>query len=129
VENSIETSLAQPTPAEQAGKSAAPDAPKTHRVGVQLVANGQSDVPMLANFARVQISSPAVVVDFGFLEPDALNALSQMAGNGTKMPDAIRGRQAARVALTPDALVALYQQLGQAITGLRAIRETKQEKN
>jgi hypothetical protein len=125
VENSIETSLAQPDTiaAEQAVKSNGSDAPKTHTIGVQLVANGQPDVPMLANFARVQMSAPAVVVDFGFLEPDALKALSRMAGKGEKVPAAMKGRLAARIALEPETLVSLYQQLGQSIARAGAARK------
>ena len=121
MENNLESSTAQPATigAEQAATSNGSDAPKAHTIGVQLVANGQPDVPMLANFARVQMSAPAVVVDFGFLEPDALNALTRIASKGEKMPAAIKGRQAARVALTPEALIGLYQQLGQVIAGLQ----------
>ena len=122
MDTSIDTSSAQAdtaAPEQSAAPAATKSAPKGHTVGVQLVANGQPDVPMLANFARVQMSAPAIVVDFGFLEPDAINALTRMAGKGEKMPAAIKGRQAARVALTPDVLVALYQQLGQAIAVLQ----------
>jgi len=38
------------------------------------------------------------------------------------MPEAVNGRLAGRFALTPDALVALHQQLGQAIGQLRPPR-------
>jgi hypothetical protein len=123
VEKSIETSIAQPdTIAAEQAKSNGSDAAKTHTIGVQLVANGQPDVPMLANFARVQMSATAVVVDFGFLEPDALQALSRMAGKGEKMPAAINGRLAARIALEPEALASLYRQLGQVMARVSAAR-------
>ena len=88
-------------------------------VGVRLVGNGMSDVPVMANFARVHLSAPAVVVDFGFVEPAALQALASVARNGGKVPEAMDGRLAARVAMTPDAMIALHQQLGQAIAGLK----------
>jgi hypothetical protein len=101
------------------------EAPKSHTIGVQLGASGQPDVPILANFARVQMSAPAAIVDFGFLEPDALDALARVARKGGKMPPAIRGRLAARLALSPEALATLHQQLGQALAILGSRREGK----
>ena len=106
--------------------AAATRARSDQSVGVRLMPNGKSDVPLLANFARVQVSAPAVMVDFGFHEPAALGALAQRARNGGKMPEAINGHLAARLALSPEALVALHQQLGQAIDGLRAPRKPRE---
>jgi hypothetical protein len=98
-----------------------------HSIGVRLVPTGDSDLPVLANFARVQASQSGVLVDFGFLEPAGLAALGRMARNGSKMPETISGRLAARFALAPDALVALHQQLGQVITDLRQQRGTSEK--
>lgn len=125
MDTSIETNTAQAETNEQEPciRPGAAKAPKGHVVGVQLLANGQPDVPMLANFARVQMSATAVVLDFGFLEPDGLNALSRMAGKGEKMPAAIKGRLAARIALEPEALASLYRQLGQTIARVSAARK------
>jgi len=95
-------------------------------IGVRLVPTGDSDLPILANFARVQASPSGVLVDFGFLEPAGLAAIGRMARNGSKMPEAISGRLAGRFALTPDALVALHQQLGQVIGALRIPRRAKE---
>lgn len=101
--------------------------PASQSVGVRLVPTGDSDLPILSNFARVQVSQSGVLVDFGFIEPAGLAALERVARSGGKMPDAVNGRLAARFALTPDALVALHQQLGQAIAGLRAGRRAGNE--
>lgn len=88
-------------------------------VGVRLVSKGGEDLPVMANFARVQVSVPLMVIDFGFVEPAALNAVSNAARTGSKIPESMDGRLAARVALTPDALISLHQQLGQTIAGLQ----------
>ena len=63
-----------------------------------------------------------VFVDFGFLEPAALAALSQLARSDGKIPETLTGKLAVRVALGYDTLAALYQQLGQVIAGLKAQR-------
>lgn len=94
-----------------------PKAPQS--IGVRLVPTGESDLPVLANFARVQMSGSGVLVDFGFIEPAGLDALARTARAGGKMPEAVNGRLAGRFALTPDSLIALHQQLTQAIAGLR----------
>ena len=109
-------------------KKAAPStaAPAAKNIAVRLVPAADSDLPILSNYARVQLSPSGVLVDFGFLEPAALAALERTARAGGKMPEAVNGRLAARFALTPDALVALHQQLGQAIQGLRGARESKE---
>jgi hypothetical protein len=100
---------------------------KDKGVGVRLVPSGDADLPILANFARVGVSPAGVIVDFGFLDPAGLNALARAARASGKLPEAVSGRLAGRFALTPDALVALHQQLGQAIAGIRSARKTASE--
>jgi hypothetical protein len=94
-------------------------AAQNQSIGVRLVPSDDSDLPILSNFARVQVTASGVLVDFGFIEPSGLAALARTARAGGKMPQAVNGRLAARFALTPDALVALQQQLTQAIGQLR----------
>jgi hypothetical protein len=115
--------------ATESKKTEAPAAdPKPQQsIGVRLVPTGDSDLPVLSNFARVQMSGSGVLVDFGFIEPAGLDALARTARAGGKMPEAVNGRLAGRFALTPDALVALHQQLGEAIAGLRAGSKARKE--
>ena len=101
-------------------------APVGQNIGVRLAPTGASDIPALSNFVRVQIGAPSVIVDFGFLEPAGLTALADRARKGGKMPEAIGGRLISRFALSPDALIALHQQLGQAINALRSQRGKKE---
>jgi len=115
--------------ATESKKTEAPAAnPKAQQsIGVRLVPAGDSDLPIFSNFARVHLSASGILVDFGFLEPAGLDALARTAKAGGKMPEAVNGRLAGRYALTPDALLALHQQLGQAIAGLRAGSKAKKE--
>jgi hypothetical protein len=105
--------------------AAAPRGGAAKTIGVRLVPVGDGDLPVLANFARAQVSSSGVLVDFGFLEPAGLEMLARTARAGGKMPEAVQGRLAGRFALTPDALLALHQQLGQVVATLRAPRKKK----
>ena len=100
---------------------------KQSAIGVRLIPAGESDLPILSNFTRVQMTSSGVFVDFGFLEPAGLDMLARTARAGGKMPEAVQGRLAARFALTPDALLALHQQLAQVVAGLRAPRKKRAE--
>jgi hypothetical protein len=100
-----------------------PAAPQ-QSLNVQLMPSGQSDQPVLANFTLVHPAPGVALLDFGFLEPAAMAAISQMAQAGKKVPERLNGRLAARVALSYDALANLHRQLGgvlQAVT--KAARE------
>ena len=103
------------------------DAKQEKSVGlnIRLTPVDHSDQPMLANFTRLNGAPGMVFVDFGFLEPSALAALSQLARSGGKIPETLTGKLAVRVALGFDTLAALHQQLGQVVAGLKAQRAGK----
>ena len=106
--------------AEQDNKQATPE--KTVALNIRLAPVGNSDQPVLANFTRLNGAPGMVFVDFGFLEPAALNALSQLARTGGKIPETLAGKLAVRVALGYDAVAGLHQQLGQVVEGMKAQR-------
>lgn len=98
---------------------------KTVGLNIKLAPVDHSDQPVLANFTRLNGAPGMVFVDFGFLEPAALSALSRLARSGGKIPETLNGKLAVRVALGYDTLAALHQQLGQVVAGLRAERDEK----
>jgi hypothetical protein len=67
-------------------------------LNVRLARAGNADQPVLANFTRVNGAPGMVFVDFGFLEPAALEALSRLARSGGKIPETLNGKLAVRVA-------------------------------
>jgi|SRR5882757_4439886 len=93
---------------------------KSVGLNIRLAPVENSDQPVLANFTRLNGAPGMVFVDFGFLEPAALSALSRLAQSGGKIPETLTGKLAVRVALGYDTLSALHQQLGQVIGGLQA---------
>jgi hypothetical protein len=96
----------------------------SQNVNIQLVPAGQSDQPILANFTALHPSSGVALIDFGFLDPGALNALTQMARSGRKMPERMNGRLGARVAMPYDSLANLHQQIGRV---LQAVAKQRKE--
>lgn len=89
--------------------------PEKRAVNVQLVPSADSERPVLSNFTLLHPAPGVALIDFGFLEPGALAALSQMARTGKKMPESISGRLATRVALSYDSLATLHQQIGRLL--------------
>ena len=93
-------------------------------LNIRLAPVGNSDQPVLANFTRLNGAPGMVFVDFGFLEPAALSALSRLASSGGKIPETLTGKLAVRVALGYDTLAALHRQLGQVVAGLAAQQQS-----
>ena len=102
---------------ETTGASAPKEASK-QSVNLQLVPANGSDQPVLANVTMVQPTAGVALVDFGFLDPGAMAALSNMARAGRKVPERVNGRLAARVAISYEALATLHQQIGGVLQAL-----------
>lgn len=87
--------------------------PRTQRVdlGVRLHPAAMPEQRVYSNLTVVQGGPGAVFVDFGFVEPAALNAVIRAVQTGTDAPENISGQLACRVALSVDAAVQLAQQL------------------
>ena len=83
---------------------------QTVQVDIRLRAVEGSDRPVLSNFTVVQGAPGMVFVDFGFLDPQAINAISQAGKSGAKMPDAVGGQLASRVAMNLQTASQLAQQ-------------------
>ena len=101
---------------------------ETRQVGlnIRLQPVDNSDQPVLSNFTLLNGAPGMVFVDFGFLEPAALSALSRMAQTGGKIPESLTGKLAVRVAFGYDTLAGLHQQLGQVVDGLKKAQEAGQ---
>jgi hypothetical protein len=96
---------------------AAPAAVPT-RMGVRLAPVDNSDQPVLANYATVNVAPGMAFIDFGFLEPGLLAAIPRVAKQGGKLPQSVNGKLAVRVAMGYDGLAGLHQQIGRVLVGL-----------
>ncbi len=98
------------------------------RMGVRLAPVDNSDQPVLANYATVNVAPGMAFIDFGFLEPGLLAAIPRVAKEGGKLPQSVNGKLAVRVAMGYDGLAGLHQQIGRVLTGLNAARTGAKEK-
>ena len=103
-----------------ANEAAASKGAQHVQLGMRLQPVNHSDQPIFSNFTVVQGAPGTVFLDFGFLEPSVMPALARQARSGGKMPEAINGRLACRVALGLDAAVQLVQQLDQHLRSVQA---------
>ena len=104
-------------------KEKAADTPaksKQVSLNIRLAPVGQSDQPVLANYSVLSVLPGMALIDFGFLEPAALSALTRIAQSGGKIPEQMNGKLAVRVALGYDTLANLHQQMGRVLAGLGA---------
>ena len=93
--------------------------PQGQRVAIRLVPSGQSDQPILANVSLAYPAPALLFIDFGFIQPAAMQALAGLAHSGTKEPQRLDARLAARLAVTYEAAATLHQQLGKALEAAR----------
>jgi hypothetical protein len=99
------------------------------RMGVRLAPVDNSDQPVLANYANVNVAPGMAFIDFGFLEPGLLNAIPRVAKEGGKLPQSVNGKLAVRVAMGYDGLAGLHQQIGRVLSALRAASTSAKEKH
>jgi hypothetical protein len=91
-------------------------AAKPSAVAVRLSGDSPAAQPVFSNYSAAVTTSGLVLIDFGFLEPAMLAALSRAARAGGKIPGEVNGRLAARVALAPETARALHAQLGRLLS-------------
>ena len=112
-----ERETAMATKEEGAAKEAAKQ-PAKQAVNLQLMPANGSDQPVLANVTMVEPTAGVALLDFGFLDPGTMAALSRMARAGKQVPERLNGRLAARVAISYEALATLHQQIGGVLQAL-----------
>jgi len=98
------------------------------RMSVRLAPVNNSDQPVVANYATVNVAPGMAFVDFGFIEPGLLAAIPRVAKQGGKLPESVNGKLAVRVAIGHDGLAGLHQQIGRVLTELRTAAAAKQRK-
>ena len=89
--------------------------PKALQVGIRMQQGEHTGQPIYSNFTAVQGGQGVVLVDFGFLEPQAMQALARMTQAGEKVPETIGARMSCRMAISVDAAANLNRQLNQLL--------------
>lgn len=89
------------------------------RADISLRAIEGSDRPVLANLTSVQMAMDLVMVDFGFLEPQTINAIAQAGRTGANLSGPLTGQLASRVAMNLQTAGQLMQQLNELFNRVR----------
>ena len=102
--------------------------PQALQVGIRMQQGEHTGQPMYSNFTAVQGGQGVVFVDFGFLEPQAMQTLARMTQSGEKVPETIGARMSCRMAISADAAANLNRQLSQLLRP-KAAKTPDAEKN
>ena len=112
--------------------ASSPEAPSTDpqpgnavQVNIRLKPVDRSGQPIFSNFTVARRAPGTVFVDFGFLEPNAMNSIIRRAQSGEKVPEGIGGQLVCRVALGLDTAAQLAQQLNQLLQAARRAQTTE----
>lgn len=87
--------------------------PPAMQVNIRMQQGEHTGQPLYSNFTSVQGGQGVVIVDFGFLDPQTINALNRLARSGEKAPEAVGARMSCRMAISIEAANNLAQQLNQ----------------
>ncbi|PTQ78804.1 hypothetical protein C8R26_101120 [Nitrosomonas oligotropha] len=83
------------------------------QVNIRMQQGEHTGQPLYSNFTSVQGGQGVVIVDFGFLDPQTINALNRLARSGEKAPEAVGARMSCRMAISVEAATNLAHQLNQ----------------
>jgi len=85
-------------------------------IKISLQQSEQAGQPVYANFTSLNPSQGVVIVNFGFINSQAIQALQHKIKSGENPPAQITANMSCRVALNSNAIQQLTQQLGQLLS-------------
>lgn len=85
------------------------------QVNVKMQQGEHTGQVLYSNVVSVQSGQEVVIVEFGFLDPQTIHALSRLARSGEKIPDTVGARMSCRIALSIEAAHNLAHQLNQLL--------------
>jgi hypothetical protein len=98
---------------------------KTIALNVRLKPSESFAHPHVTNYTNVGVAQGIAYLDFGFIEPTLLAAITKTAKDGQAAPKGLDGALVTRVAMSVDVLARLHQQIQQVLVGLRDARQSK----
>ena len=84
------------------------------RVNIKMQQGEHTGQPIYSNFTAVQPGQGVLFVDFGFLDPQTINALNRMAQSG-EQAQTVNARMSCRMAISLEAASQLTRQLNQLL--------------
>lgn len=98
---------------------------RTIPLNVRLKSSESSAHPRATNYTNVGVAQGIAYVDFCFIEPALLAAITKTAKDGQAAPKGLEGHLVTRVAMGVDVLARLHQQIQQVLVSLRDARQPK----
>ena len=98
---------------------------KTVALNVRLKPSESSAHPRATNYTNVGVAQGIAYVDFGFIEPTLLAAITKTATDGQAAPKGLEGALVTRVAMSVEVLARLHQQIQQVLVSLRDALQAK----
>ncbi len=86
------------------------------QIKINLVLTGDVDGAISTNCSLINIAQGTVYIDFGFVEPKVYVELSRKLKSGESLPDSLEGRLMVRVAMSPQALLKLKEQIEEVLS-------------
>lgn len=86
---------------------------KAVQVSIRMQSGEHAGQPIYSNLTSVQASQGTVMIDFGFIDPQMIQALGRLAQSGEKAPDTINAKMSCRMVISVEAAKQLAQQLNQ----------------
>jgi hypothetical protein len=86
------------------------------QINVQMHWAGNTGQPVYSNFATTNAAQGIVIVDFGFIDPGAVNTVNQALKSGEKISQPLDAKLTFRISLNPETAQKLSQQLSQVLT-------------
>lgn len=91
---------------------------KVLALNVRLKSSDSTAHPRATNYSNVGVAQGIAYVDFGFIEPALLGAISKTTKDGQGVPKGIEGTLVTRVAMGVDVLARLHQQIQQVFESI-----------
>ena len=97
------------------------------QVNIKMQQGEHTGQPIYSNFTTVQGGQGVVLVDFGFLDPQTINALNRMAKSGEQAQNqTVNARMSCRMAISLESAGQLTRQLNQLLQNVRKAGEQSQ---
>ena len=97
----------------------------TMALNVRLKPSEPSAHPRAVNYTNVGVAQGIAYLDFGFIEPALLAAITQTAKDGQATPKGLDGHLVTRVAMGVDVLARLHQQIQQVLVTIRGAQQAR----
>lgn len=97
-------------------------APEDTSFQIKFIPTGTSQTPVAVNCSGVNVAQGTGYIDFGFIEPRDIVALTDALRAGEKAPEEVEAKHLLRLTMSPEAMVQLVRQLNDVLTKVGVLK-------